>query len=340
MCDLTGQPITKVSEVPLDHGGVAGSSLHYVQTDAVQLVIKRMVLKNDYGMLATRDHVCRSVTLWQYGILDEMLPHIDHKIIACAYDGTDGWALLMEDLTGKVFELDNILQHDQSLLFLDKLAYVHATFWNDARLNDPALGICTMPQLIEMYSPTTATQFADTNVGPLPEWFKVGWETLPTLLPSDVYKAVRQLIDNPKPLLDAIARYPHTLLHMDYRPGNLAYADVPVALDWQLATVGLMTADIGWYFRWYFRHYNPLDVMQQKTTIDHYRTRLETYLGKTIDNDEWHAMVILGMGYEALRSIAIYACFSTFDLPAEQKAAELALVRLYGDYVMRVIDWL
>ena len=72
------------------------------------------------------DHHCRSVGLWQYGILDQLQPTVDHAILSCARDG-DGWAILMRDLSPNL--LGQVARETEIKFFLDTLATIHATFW-------------------------------------------------------------------------------------------------------------------------------------------------------------------------------------------------------------------
>ena len=68
LSDLLSKPVSRVDCQPItEHGGVAGSKLSYVDTDAGRLILKQMSLKHDWLMYATDDRQCRSVQLWQYG---------------------------------------------------------------------------------------------------------------------------------------------------------------------------------------------------------------------------------------------------------------------------------
>src|SRR5262245_30053942 len=97
LSQLLHKTVTHVEIQPMNgHSGLAGGQLSYVNTDAGQLVLKRMSITSDWVMFASNDHQCRSIKLWQYGLLDQLRPHLEHKIIACSRDGQD-WAMLMDD---------------------------------------------------------------------------------------------------------------------------------------------------------------------------------------------------------------------------------------------------
>ena len=123
------------------------------------------------------------------------------------------------------------------------------------------------------------------------------------MLDKDVYEHMRNLTEDPRPLVRALSRYPYTLLHGDYRPENLAHSENPVALDWQGAVYSLMTIDLAWFVDG--RH--VWDTIGRKTAIHYYRERLEYYLGVQFGDTEWQIMVELGTLVHALRFTFIYA---------------------------------
>ena len=131
LSELLFKPVTRVDCQPMNgHSGLAGGQLSYVDTNADRLVLKRMSITSDWIMFASADEQCRAVRLWQYGLLDQLRPHLEHKIIACAHDKA-GWAILMEDLTGHVYAWDKPMAPALVPVFLDRLARLHAAFWND-----------------------------------------------------------------------------------------------------------------------------------------------------------------------------------------------------------------
>jgi hypothetical protein len=95
---LLSRPVTYVDCEPMNgHVGLAGGQLSHVDTNVCRLVLKRMSIEFDYIMFATADEQCRCVMVWQYGLLDRLCPHLEHKIVACAH-GDGIWAILMHDL--------------------------------------------------------------------------------------------------------------------------------------------------------------------------------------------------------------------------------------------------
>ena len=81
---LLAKQVKHVEVQPMNgHRGLAGGQLSYVNTNDGRLVLKQLSIESDWIMYASADQWCRSVTLWQYGILDQLLPHAEHKIITC-----------------------------------------------------------------------------------------------------------------------------------------------------------------------------------------------------------------------------------------------------------------
>jgi hypothetical protein len=336
LSELLSRAVTRVRCEPLaEHSGLAGGQLLYVHTNVGRFVLKRMLLESDWIMFASRDTECRSVRLWEYGLLDELRPHLEHKIIACARDGDD-WAILMHDLTQYVFTWEKPMAPELVSTFLDALARLHATFWNDPVLNDPLLGLCDSALLLDQTSLPIAQKYTNLSMGVIPEWVRGGWEVMRKLLDAEAFTLLKSLIENPQPLFRALSRYPYTLLHGDYRATNLAYPDRPVAFDWQEATRSLMTIDLAWFTKQGFVQ----DAMGQAQAINFYRGRLETYLFQRFDNTAWQAMVDLGYLVDALRS----TCFSAYwykytDDPNDRPRLEME-VKVHNQQVHDAMRWI
>jgi hypothetical protein len=300
---LISKHVTHVEIEPMNgHSGLAGGQMNYVNTNVGRMVLKRMSSKSDWIMFASNDHVCRSVTLWQYGLLDQLNPHIEHKIIACSRDG-EGWSILNEDLTGYCFAWDKPMGPGLVTTFLDVLARIHSTFWNDPCLNEKRLGLCDIASLIDSTSPLKAQSHDTQDRGVIPHWIKGGWKVMEELLEPDVYRQMRRLIESPQPLVETLSRYPHTLLHGDYRAENLAYLDTPVIIDWQMASRSLMTIDLAWFVREGYVQ----ESLGQVQAVSYYRNQLESYLHHYIDDADWQTMLDLGFLVDSLRVTCISA---------------------------------
>lgn len=304
LSDLLGRRVTRVERSQAAVWGNAGSRFTRVATDAGDLVLKTMSMATDWEMYASDDVACRSVTTWQYGLLDRARPHLDAAVLACARDA-DTWAILMPDLPGGVLDDQDVdlgggwsTSGSRTVLasFLDGLAGMHATFWDDPVLTDPRLGLDDPRTLLQLASPS----FARRHLGQWDTWLVEaavdGWDALTRALDDDAAGHARALIDDPTPLLDALARHPSTFLHGDVYPKNLAVdGGRRVAIDWQLALrsvatvdVARLVADVG------------LDERGRAMAVRHYRDSLESELGWRIEDDQWQEMVDLGFLVDAL----------------------------------------
>jgi hypothetical protein len=338
LSELLSRSVTRVACQPMNgHSGLAGGRLSYVNTNLGRFVLKQMSIESDWIMFASADEQCRAVRLWEYGLLDQLHPHVEHKIIACSHDNAD-WAILIHDLSGRFYAWDKPIPPELVLLFLDRLARLHATFWNDPRLPDLRLGLCDAAQRFDQTSLIVAQEYQDNHRGVLPDWIRGGWEVMPELLDADVYAHMRRFIENPRPVIEALNRYAYTLLHGDYRAENLAYlkSDRPVVIDWQNSACSLMSIDLAWFVR----QGCVRDVMGQAAAIRFYRERLQTHLNSAFDDAEWQAMIDLGFLVDALCS----TCFAAYwykhsDTPEGQLWNEKA-VKQRNQEVRDALRWL
>jgi hypothetical protein len=334
--ELLERPVTRVNCQPMNgHSGLAGGQLSYVDTDAGRLVLKKMSITSDWIMKASDDKICRSVMLWQYGLLDRLRPHLDHKILACAHDGIS-WAILMEDLSGHVFTSDRPMPKELVLIFLDILARLHTTFWKNPNLNDPKLDLCDPARLLDQTSLPMAQNFNGSSMGVIPVWVRVGWEVMEEVIEPDVFKWMHRLIFHPQPLFRTLDRYPWTLLHGDFRADNLAYPGHPVVLDWQEATRGLMTIDLAWFTKSGFVQ----NGMGKMAARQYYRQRLELYLDRHFEDQEWQVMVDLGNLVDALRSTCFEAYWYKHTESQEQREIERMSIQSHTLQVRNAMRWL
>jgi hypothetical protein len=306
LSSLLSKPVSRVKCRSMDnHNGVAGGRLRYVDTNSGRYVLKSMSINYDWIMHGSEDRHGRSVTLWQYGLLDRLLPHVEHQIIACARDN-EGWAILMHDLSDSLFSLDQPAAVAKLPLILDALARLHATFWNDPVLLADHLGLSDAARLLNGSSLPAARNHTNTTTeSPIPVWVVEGWEIMEDLLERDVFEQMVMLIEDPRPLLTALGRYPFTLLHGDYRDANLAVLSpaCPVVFDWQQAAHSLMTIDLVWFTE------GIRELISEPEAQHIYREHLQRYLQQQFDDSAWQAMIDLGYLFHALRITAIQAYF-------------------------------
>jgi hypothetical protein len=340
---LLSKKIVKVQCYPmLSHRGLAGSHLSYVETEGQTLVLKRLSLESDWLMFTSDDHLCRSVTVWQYGLLNRLAPYVDHAIVACSRD-VNGGAIVMRDLTDCLLgSTPQALPMTTTIIttFVDVLARLHATFWNDTTLDNPCLGLCEIAHHFDTCSLAVAQQHPNFAGSVIPEWIVEGWGVADAenLLEPDVKQILHSINTCPQPLFDALSRYPFTLIHGDFRAENIALPQPlkPVVLDWQVATRALMTIDLAW-----FMNYNRIrQLMNPEQMVGFYRTRLESYLGQGFEDTQWQAMLDLGYLYNALRSIGFAAYWWKYTDNQADRAMYEATLRGRNQQVRNGIRWL
>jgi len=295
LSELEGRPVKFVHCRPFNTQlSRSGSSLLTIETNDGQTprhyILKRVSLECDWIMRVTEDCQCRSVTLWQSGLLDRLQPTIEHGIIACARDGA-GWAVLMRNMTAALLPVDQPLSTTDNKRLLDGIAAMHATYWNATELANPALGLCSLPGAFRSLSPETVRkELASDSVSA--HNLVEGWELLFTEVEPEVADILHRLIANPQPLCDALARYPQTLMHGDLQLSNLGLDRTQpsgvVILDWQLAAIAPPTLDLYWYVG---KEETP---SATRALIEYYRQQLAYHLGQRFDEGEWRSMLELG----------------------------------------------
>jgi hypothetical protein len=280
----------------------SGSSLLKVETNdgraLSHYVLKRVSLGCDWIMRVTEDHHCRSVVLWQSGLLDGLKPAVENSIVACSRDGV-GWAILMRDVTAALLPTQQPLSTTDNERILAGLAAMHAAHWNAPELTNPALGLCSLRSAFHSLSPKTVRQELDSKnraVRGLVE----GWELLFAQAEPQVAEILRQLVADPQPLCAALARYPQTLMHGDLQMSNVGLDRTQqsgaVILDWQLAAVAPPTLDLYWYVG-----IDEIPSAMKETSIEHYHRQLATHLGPRFDERDWQPMLELGSLAHLLR---------------------------------------
>ncbi|MEZ4867610.1 MAG: phosphotransferase [Caldilineaceae bacterium] len=337
---LTGESVKYVRCLPME-GGFSGSSLLRIEASgeksARRFVLKRMALQ-DWIMDASNDQDCRSVTLWQSGLLDRLQPTIRHAILGCAYDG-DEWALLMDDV-GATLLPELPYSADQIYFLLDALATLHATFWEAPELTDSELGLCTSEGILQTFTPTTGRRFADVS-SPIPKLLAKGWPLLQELVAPDVVDVLDRLYTDFQPLCKALARYPMTLVHSDFRGPNLGIAWQPspqtILFDWQLAGYSAATIDLTWF-------YSTPNVLFSPVTLDdateYYRQRLAEQLGMRFNHDWWQPLLALGQLVNVLRRACLKAHSAVHHADEANRIMDRKVLDIYSEQVRAAVQWL
>ena len=296
LSELVGQPVTDVVSLPFHSGdGKSGSHFLTVEVGGRQhFILKRISRQWDWVMRVTGDHRCRPVVAWQGGLFDRLPEVIVHGTVACAVDG-EGWALLMRDFRDVMIPPgDAKLTDGENDIFLDSMAALHASFWDKPEAADIADGFCDLRYRYACFSPALMRPEAE---GPdaVPQLVLEGWELFPSLVDPAIARLVGGLLQNVQPLADALSRYPHTVVHGDWKLGNLgiirqaADTDGPsqlpraVLLDWALTGPAPPASDLAWYLA---LNSARLPVSKERC-IALYRDSLAHRLDKRFDAQWW-----------------------------------------------------
>ena len=227
--------------------GLSNTPMERVVRDGERLVVKWMSPETDWVMRFSDDLTCRAVVLWETGLYDEISAFVDPAVVGACRDETTGRAgVLMRDL-GEWFVPEGAtpltaVQHEA---FVRAMASFHAGFWG---WRDD-IGLCTDTTRISFFSESRLVR--ETGRWPLtgvPSLVRAGWEQLHRQAPG-VAERARELVEDPSPLVAALAQTPRTLIHTDWKGGNLGLlpSGRTVLVDWAFPGEGAACSDLAWY---------------------------------------------------------------------------------------------
>ena len=241
---------TAVREAFANADGKSGARMERVVVEGERYVLKYLHVDDDWTMRATGDVACRPVTLWRLGWLDLLPACIDHTVVGAAWDDRPegrGGAILMRDVGDRLLpEGDEEIPLPQHRRFLDHMAQLHAAFCERPRTID----LLPLSQRLIIFGPRLAEhERAHGGTDAVPTQFVPnGWARFGERAPRAA-DLVRSLHDDPTPLSDALAATPQTLVHGDWKAGNLGSgADGrTILIDWAVPGVAPPCVDIAWY---------------------------------------------------------------------------------------------
>lgn len=252
------------------------------------------------------DTLAREARLWSLGMLADLPAPLATGVLASAQDPGDGsGALLMWDLRGRLAR--DPLHAPPGRLpasvrrLLDALARLHARYWLDPRLSDPALGLMPARAALLLTSPeSVARRLASGDDTPYLRLAAIGWEAFFRLAPAEDAATLRAALADPAPYVAAIEALPWTLVHGDVWGPNLGFLPAThgaprvgprvLLLDWALATAGPATYDP----LWLCGNWHALDPVR---VLAAYRARLARHLaarGSVLAPATWHALADAG----------------------------------------------
>jgi hypothetical protein len=252
--------------------GLSNTPMERVVIDGERLVAKWMSFDNDWVMRFSGDTTCRAVLLWETGLYDEIDPFVDHAVVGACRDEVTGRAgLLMRDL-GEWFVPEGAepLTLEQHEAFVRAMAGLHAGFWGWR----DEIGLCDDATRVGFFSDGRLAEEAAR--GPLtgvPALVGDGWAQLQSLQPR-LGELTHALVQEPTPLVRALGETPRTLIHTDWKGGNLGLLPTgrTVLVDWAFPGQGAGCTDLGWYLA---VNCDRLPASKE-STIELYRSTLES----------------------------------------------------------------
>ena len=226
---------------------LSGSPFEYAVIDGVRHVVKHVGVDLDWLMRALGDGIGGAppwaLVTWQSGLLDALPAEIDHTIVGMAWDaGTRRLAILMRDESAA---FQPAIPHARQDRLLDHMARFHARFWDF----DDTYGL--MPAAARYTGLTPAMAAREARLGnddPVPRAVPGGWEALRAAAPA-AYELALGLATDPTPLVEALDETPATLIHGDWKAGNLgSHPDGrTVLVDWGWPGRAGPCVDLAWY---------------------------------------------------------------------------------------------
>ena len=298
LSQLTGRPVTSVRREPFHSvDGLSGGTMWRVlvnEDEGEGYILKRISYAQDWIMRITDDVNCRAVLSWSTGLLDRLPGEIAHETLACARD-EDGWAILLRDVGAALVPPGNdLVSVADNERFMDAMAALNATFWEQTTFADPALGFSPLRTRYWAFSEEKLTPEASGN-DMIPPIAVAGWKVMPDLVDRDVADLLLRLRTDPDPLVAALSRYPQTVIHGDWKMGNLGIHQEPerrvILLDW--AVVG--PAPPGVELAWYLSVNCARLPVSKEATIELYKGALARRLGARFDDEWWRPQLELAL---------------------------------------------
>lgn len=220
-----------------------------VLVDGQRCVVKYVHHDHDFALRAIADAGCLTRRAWELGLMDSAPANIDHATLGMARWGGDDWgcAVLMRDVTDELIPPDgSLLTEEQHLGFMEDLAALSARNWG---LGDDH----------DLLAPARYWEFFGTRVieneellgfpEAVPRIARDGWNRFTERVPKELADAIHALRGDASPLVEAIAHTPFTLLHGDWKLGNLGRSrdGRTVLIDWAYVGVGPVAHELAWY---------------------------------------------------------------------------------------------
>jgi hypothetical protein len=212
-----------------------------------RFVAKYLSTSTDWIMRASGDVACRPLWMWRSGMFDRLPDCIDPLVVDVAHDSTTGVTTLLMPDVGELLvpEGSARLELEQQHRFLDHMAALHVAFWDW----DGPPALTPMANRYMALSPMTGSVEAELgNAGGVPSVLDAAWRQLVVAAP-ELGELARALATDPGPLVEALDETPSTLIHGDWKGGNLGSQvnGTTILIDWQWPGRAAGCVDLGWY---------------------------------------------------------------------------------------------
>ncbi|MBF6590472.1 MAG: phosphotransferase [Ktedonobacterales bacterium] len=307
--------VTSVETMP---GGLSGARLTRVQlrrvgpggvADHASRILKLTRPESGWLSVLAEDSRLREVRLQVSGLLRDLPASITTGALAWTISEPAAspltGALLMRDERAHLLPAPPHVSPGRLPprvgALLDRLARLHARFWEDPRLSDPTLGLMSPRAALLLLAPANLAHLAaagdPSHYLPLA---RAGWEAFFALAPAPTAARLRAVLAAPDPSLAAITALPVTLIHGDIWGPNLGWLPAtPTAprrgsrlllLDWALAAAAPATYDPLWLCgTWH--------ALAPMRVLAAYRAHLERHLrarGHALPPATWRALADAG----------------------------------------------
>jgi hypothetical protein len=225
----------------------SSSTFERVTIEGESYVVKHLT-GDDWLARASSDDTARAVGLWEDGVYDAVAPIADSTVVGAARLGGDApypAALLMRDVAADLVPEDAVVEGGLHQSFVATMARLHAMFWR----RPPDTTLMPAHLTYEFISPRQASrEAAGADASDVLRVVPTGWQAVWSSYP-DLEAVVVPLLDQPTRLIAAYGDTPVTLLHGDWKMGNLGRGvdGRVVLLDWDRVAAGPGLLDLGWY---------------------------------------------------------------------------------------------
>jgi hypothetical protein len=240
---LEAHDLTGVAHEPFPNDGWSGARLSALTRAGERLILKRDRLAEDWICRATDDTALREACF--AATLPALPDPAWVPFLGAAQDG-DGYALLMPDLSGVLFDWQEPIDEATLDRVLAGMARLHRPWWPSGA--EPIFPWCSVRDRLWLLSRRSAAGYAQEGLA-VGERFLEGWDAFDRQAPAAARELVGRLDAEPAPLVDALARLPATQLHGDLKLANIGFtSDGRMALvDWQMTLVAPVAVELGWF---------------------------------------------------------------------------------------------